>query len=277
MSALATPNQLSRTLNNEEKPIPSRASHAASVSVQDGYKRWAETYDKTPNPLLALEERHLASLLPNLVGSNVLDLACGTGRWLAPLLSRGARAVVGIDFSTAMLDVARRRHRSGDCCVVLADGMRLPFQASVFDFALSSFALNHFEDLQALARELARAMKVKGQLMLSEMHPDACDRGWRPGFRDIHGSVQITILSHPTQRVISSFQSNGFAFLRSHDLFFSEPERPIFLASAKGAIFESSRHIPAIQVYEFRKVEASGRREGYQEKPKKAGGLPNAE
>ena len=257
MSDLTTQKQVSHALHDEEAAISSRFIQAASVSVQDGYKRWAETYDETPNPLLALEERYLPSLLPNLVGSKVLDLACGTGRWLSPLLSRGARAVVGIDFSTAMLDVARRSRGLRDC-LVLADGFQLPFRACVFDFVLSSFALNHFEDLPAIAQELARAMKLEGRLLLTEMHPDACARGWRPGFRDMRGSVQIKTRSRPIQQVISSFRSNGFAFIRSHDLFFAEPERPIFLASAKGAMFESVCHVPAIQVYEFRKVEASG-------------------
>lgn len=256
MSHLATQKQSSRALDDEEMAPSSRFTQTASVSVQDGYMRWAQIYDRTPNPLLALEERHLASLLPNLVGSKVLDLACGTGRWLAPLLSRGARAVVGIDFSTAMLGVARKSHR-GRSGLVLADGLHLPFQASVFDFVLSSFALNHFEDLQALAQELARAMKLEGRLLLSEMHPDACARGWRPGFRDIRGSVQIKTVNHPAQRVISSFRSNGFAFLKSHDLFFAEPERPIFMASAKEGIFDRVCQVPAIQLYEFRKIETT--------------------
>ena len=64
MSDLATQSQLAHALNDEEATISALFPQAASVSVQDGYKRWAETYDKTPNPLLALEERHLASLLP---------------------------------------------------------------------------------------------------------------------------------------------------------------------------------------------------------------------
>ena len=254
MSDLATQKQMSHTVSDGESAISSRFTQATSVSVQDGYKRWAETYDRSPNPLLALEERYLAGLFPNLLGSNVLDLACGTGRWLAPLLSRGARAVVGIDFSDAMLGVARRSYK-GRGCLVLADGSQLPFQTSVFDFVLSSFALNHFEDLQALSRELARAMKLDGRLMLSEMHPNACARGWRPGFRDLKGSVEIKTVTHPAEWVISSFRSNGFAFLRSHDLFFAESERPIFEASAKGGIFDRVCHVPAIQVYEFKKIE----------------------
>ena len=73
------------------------------VSVQEGYERWAPTYDRDPNPLLALEERQLKLMIPPLEGKRVLDLACGTGRWLAWLMKGGARTGVGVDFSPAML------------------------------------------------------------------------------------------------------------------------------------------------------------------------------
>jgi ubiquinone/menaquinone biosynthesis C-methylase UbiE len=253
---MATQKEQTHSLNDEATVFVPPIAEAASVSVQEGYERWAKTYDKTPNPLLALEERQLTSVLPNLVESNVLDLGCGTGRWLARLLSRGASTVVGIDLSAAMLGVARGNARICDR-LVLADGLQLPFRASVFDFVLSSFALNHIKDLQALAQELARAMKLEGRLLISEMHPEAYARGWRPGFRDIRSAVQIKTVSHSAESVISSFRSNRFAFLGSHDLFFAEPERPIFLASGRGGMFASACDIPAIQIYEFRKIESA--------------------
>jgi ubiquinone/menaquinone biosynthesis C-methylase UbiE len=162
--------------------------------------------------------------------------------------------VVGIDLSAAMLGVARGSTRIRDR-LVLADGLHLPFRSSVFDFVLSSFALNHIADLKAIAQALARAMRLDGRLLISEMHPEAYAQGWRPGFRDMRSAVRIKTVSHPAESVISSFQSNRFVFLRSHDLFFAEPERPIFLAAGRGGKFESACNVPAIQVYEFRKIE----------------------
>ena len=249
VSSLATTKQ--RISDAKVSLLPT--SEVAAVSVNEGYGRWAATYDESPNPLLALEERHLTSILPDLTGSSVLDLGCGTGRWLARLMARGASLVAGIDLSAAMLSVARRRTGLGER-LVRADGVRLPFRASLFDFVLSSFALNHIKDLQAIAQELSRAMKLQGRLLISEMHPEACARGWRPGFRDIRSSVQIETANHSAESVISCFRANGFALLRSHDLFFEEPERRIFINAGKGGTFESATHIPAIQIYEFRKI-----------------------
>lgn len=254
VSSLASPKQQPHPISGETNGSLPCPSEAAFVSVEEGYQRWAQTYDQTPNPLLALEERHLTSILPDLAGSNVLDLGCGTGRWLARLLARGVNSVVGIDLSVAMLSVARGRAGTHDR-LVLADCLHLPFPASIFDFVLSSFALNHIKDLQSTALELARAMKLQGRLLISEMHPQACARGWRPGFRDRRSAVQIETANHSAESVMSCFRSHGFAFLRLYDLFFAEPERPIFLDAGRGGMFESVSHVPAIQVYEFRKIE----------------------
>ena len=73
------------------------------LSASDAYSLWAATYDESSNALLALERRIVDTLLPDLEGLNVLDLACGIGRWLKCLLQRGAASVLGIDPSIMML------------------------------------------------------------------------------------------------------------------------------------------------------------------------------
>jgi len=71
--------------------------------------------------------------------------------------------------------------------------------------------------------------------------------------------VHIETVNHSAESVMSCFRSNGFVFLRLHDLWFAEPERPIFLDAGRGGMFESASRVPAIQIYEFRKVEAGER------------------
>ena len=238
-----------QTLSENKRTLAARTDEVACVSVPEGYERWAQTYDQLPNPLLALEERYLNRILPDLAGKHALDLACGTGRWLTPLLARGAQTVVGLDLSAAMLRVARdkaRIHR-----LVLADCLQLPFRASAFDFILCCFAINHIHSLNVAAHELARTMRPGGQLLICEMHPEAYARGWRPGFRDAQSAVEIETADHSAETVISSFQSDGFTCLKLHDLFFGEPERLIFLHTGKGEMFADACRFPAIQVYQF--------------------------
>jgi len=69
----------------------------------------------------------------------ILDIGCGSGLSGAALDEAG-HLWVGLDISTAMLQIAREREVNGD--LVLADmGNGLPFRAGAFDGAISISAL----------------------------------------------------------------------------------------------------------------------------------------
>ena len=71
------------------------------VSARQGYDLWSETYDSTPNPVVAMDSRHTIKLLAPARDELILDAGCGTGRNLKPLFLAGSTAV-GIDFSLRM-------------------------------------------------------------------------------------------------------------------------------------------------------------------------------
>jgi ubiquinone/menaquinone biosynthesis C-methylase UbiE len=220
------------------------------LSVEEAYQRWAAAYDCTPNPLLHLEERWLKILLPTVNDRRVLDLGCGTGRWLEYLLANGASGGVGVDSSAAMLRVATTK-ASIRSWVVRADCLQLPLVSAAFDIAVCSFALGHLSSLVPMALELARVLKKGADLFLADLHPAAYARGWRPGFRDDAGAVQIKMEHYSIETVTSCFCSVGFALSFPHEFFFGEPERPIFIQSGKEKVFETASQIPAIVIYQF--------------------------
>jgi SAM-dependent methyltransferase len=112
------------------------------VSARVGYDLWSESYDSTSNPVVAMDSRHTIRLLSPAAGELVLDAGCGTGRNLRPLLLTGT-IPVGIDFSGAMLAIARRQAASAP--VALADLQR-PFSA-VFDAVLCALIGEHLSEL----------------------------------------------------------------------------------------------------------------------------------
>jgi cytosine/adenosine deaminase-related metal-dependent hydrolase len=87
--------------------LMSSAAKLAAVAEYEGQRKdfalWSQTYDESPNPLLALEERYLAPLFGDVSGKRVLDVGCGTGRWLEPLANLSPGRLTGIDFSPEML------------------------------------------------------------------------------------------------------------------------------------------------------------------------------
>ena len=74
--------------------------------VRKGYDLWAETYDRTPNPVVALDRRYSASHLEPQAGERILDAGCGTGANLRAISQAGAKSV-GLDFSFGMLSHAQ--------------------------------------------------------------------------------------------------------------------------------------------------------------------------
>lgn len=223
---------------------------AIPVSADEGYERWAATYDLNPNPLLAREERHLLPLIANWEGSRALDLACGTGRWMAHLAEHGKRGV-GVDRAAAMLRVARHKTTTAGP-VIQGDCQQLPFSAGAFDLAICSFALGHITDLRPIATELARTLTHGSRLILSDLHPTAFALGWRVGFRDKEAAMEIEMILHSADAVRRTFENAGFECLSESSLWLEAPEKPFFERSGKTDYFDEASKTPAVIVCEFR-------------------------
>jgi ubiquinone/menaquinone biosynthesis C-methylase UbiE len=232
---------------------PSEPGEPRPVSVATGYECWARIYDRDPNPLLAREERHLSPLLAGLEKKRVLDLACGTGRWLDRLMTRGRTSGVGLDRSDAMLRVACAKSAITGR-LARAECECLPFRGGVFDFAICSFALGHIRDLGLIVRELARVTSPAADLFVSDLHPDACDRGWRVGFRDESSAVHIEIFPRAAEEILQPFCSGGFECLSQAPLWLEEPEKPIFARAGKSDRFAEACQSPAVLVFHFRRL-----------------------
>jgi len=236
----------------------SRFLTARCVSVEQGYKLWASHYDRDPNPLLALEERELRPLLPTVEGKDVVDAACGTGRWLARLLSWGARSATGADLSGAMLEIARaKRPLRGH--LLRAECTALPLRSESADLIICSFAVGHFGDLVPLASELARVAKPGADLYLTDLHPEAYAKGWRTGFRGDRASIEITTFAPSAERLGGAFGSRGFAVTRFLHAYLGEPERSIFAQAGRPRWFETACKTPAVLICHLKRRFSLGR------------------
>lgn len=220
------------------------------VSVQEGYARWAATYDRDPNPLLSLEERQLKFMLPRVEGKRVLDLACGTGRWLALLMAAGAASGVGLDFSAAMLAVAKEKI-AGSSQLVQADCGAIPFSHAAFNLVVCSFAVGHIPDLAKVAREVGRVAAAGADLYVSDVHPLAHARGWQTGFHDGHGAAEIATWHRSTQEFLAPWGTAGFDCCEWVECRFSEPERQVFERAGKGREFDDFCRVPAVLICHF--------------------------
>ncbi|HJL19831.1 MAG TPA: class I SAM-dependent methyltransferase [Sandaracinaceae bacterium LLY-WYZ-13_1] len=105
----------------------------------------------------------ILTLLRNALGPRVehatlLDMGCGTGYTLSRL-PRGMRAV-GLDYSEHALTLAERRAPGVE--LVRGSAYHLPFADGAFDAVLALDVLEHLDDDQRAAREIARVLAPGG-------------------------------------------------------------------------------------------------------------------
>jgi len=232
---------------------------ACLVSTAEGYERWASSYDQVPNPLLAREERYLLPLLKDVRVRSAVDLGCGTGRWLEKLAAMGCDLTVGVDCSGAMLRVAAgKKNVRGRLARAACEN--LPLFDAGFDLGICSFALGHICNLTPMVREMARVTRIGADVFVSDLHPEAYDRGWRVGFRDEQTVVEIQVRSRTAAEIVEEFCSNGFQCLTLKTLWLGEPERLLFARAGKTDLFAGACQVPAVLVCRFRRVEAGDQR-----------------
>ena len=94
-------------------------------------------------------------------GVRVLDVATGPGYVAAAAARRGA-AVVGVDFSAAMLAEARRHHPEVE--FQAGDAEALPFPDATFDAVVMSFGLLHLGRPDQALAEAHRVLRPGGRV-----------------------------------------------------------------------------------------------------------------
>ncbi|MBI5670334.1 MAG: class I SAM-dependent methyltransferase [Chloroflexi bacterium] len=138
----------------------------STLSSLDAYARWAVSYPpQAHNPLMQAEQAAMLDLLPPVAGAVVLDLAGGTGRYGLLARERGARLVIELDNSAAMLA------RNPLPCRALATAEALPLPDASLDGIVCALALGHLPRLMPALAEISRVLKSGGWALISDFHP----------------------------------------------------------------------------------------------------------
>ena len=138
------------------------AAHSARLAAQ------ARIAVQAPldRQLAPLGRRAIRALAPR-AGERILDIGCGTGETVLDLAAavQPGGAVVGVDISAPVVEVARRRvANTAGTAIIVGDMQTHAFERGAFDAAFSRFGVMFFGDPTAAFGNIRRALRPGGRL-----------------------------------------------------------------------------------------------------------------
>ena len=141
------------------------------------YDRVAHLYDLDMARNMAFDDIGCYVDIARGSAGRALEIGCGNGRILRPLLESGADAF-GIDYSAAMLAQLCAKDRAGSACgrVARMDARSLAFGCD-FALVLCAYSLATYmtsvDDMRALVSETLRVLRPGGRLVVDAFIPRA--------------------------------------------------------------------------------------------------------
>lgn len=216
-----------------------RGTHRAQ-GVEDLFAKLAPHYDRINDlqsfGLHRVWKRRLVRLAAVRATDQILDVCCGTGDIALRLAAEGSR-VTGLDFSAAMLSIARQRAENlgftaREVHFVTGDALQLPFPNASFDAVTIAYGLRNLADLERGLDEITRVLRPAGRLIILDFSkPENPVLRWLYfqylrwvvpvfgrlfcGDADTHGYILDSLRDYPTQQgLLERLTERGFQSTR---------------------------------------------------------------
>jgi malonyl-CoA O-methyltransferase len=185
------------------------------LEPREAYALWAESYPPhAHNAVMHAEQRAMLALMPpDLRGHDVLDVGCGSGRYMLHAVHRRAAHVTGVDLSPEMLERAADETAlcEADVQLKLGDLASLPLPDTCADLTICALAVGHLHELQPALSELRRVTRPGGVILCSDVHPLGHALGWVRDFKTAQGHYAVRHTSHAREEWLGACNELGLA------------------------------------------------------------------
>ena len=139
------------------------------------YAKIAATYNnRYVDNYLPDIETSLKSIIESNGYKSILEVGCGTGRWISSL-EQVSKKVFGLDYSFDMMKIPKTN--KSNLNLVNADAVQIPFRDNFFDMIFCVNAIHHFPDKEKFIAECKRTLTSNGMIAVFGVDPHI-DKDW---------------------------------------------------------------------------------------------------
>ncbi|HCN82247.1 MAG TPA: hypothetical protein DIT07_01315 [Sphingobacteriaceae bacterium] len=237
-----------QTFKKLVKSVVLRQAPAIEKEAEDAYDLWSENYDDQPdNLMLALDEELFTKLLRNIgiKDKQIADIGCGTGRHWQSLLSQFPSKLTGYDVSDGMLNKLKAKFPQADVKKI-SDNTLASIEDQFYDIIISTLTIAHIINLDEAIQSWSRILKQKGEIIITDFHPDALALGAQRTFSHKNQKISIANYVHSVDKLIQKFAQEGFVLISKEEKIIDESVKHIYEKHNALPVYEKFKGVPII-------------------------------
>ena len=249
---------LNKVIETLKKYIKQRvfSSPLKEKEVVEAYDLWSENYDFQPgNLMLDLDKLLFSKLLNgiNLKNKNVADIGCGTGRHWSEIFKNGPANLTGFDVSPGMLKKLKEKFPLAKIHTI-TDNTFSTIEEYTYDTIISTLTVAHIENIEEALEAWSRILKYKGDIIITDFHPDALAFGGKRTFT--HQKTQIAVRNyvHSTKTIREILLNNNFHVVNEEEIKIDEPLKHYYTEKKAEHVYEKFKGFPIIYGMHLRRA-----------------------
>ena len=181
--------------------------------LRTDYSQIAEYYDKVRPAIADMWLSRIMEYGKISKESRVLEIGCGTGRFILGMSALKNAIFYSLDNSVKMLKKAVGKDKERKIRWVLGDVNKLPFKSNYFDCIYMTLVLHHIENKTVALEEIYRTLNSKGTcVIMTKSHSQLKESV----FNDFPGLTAIDLKRFPSIPFIKNLMTEiGFRNIHS--------------------------------------------------------------
>ncbi len=225
--------------------------------VVEAYDLWSENYDAQPgNLMLDLDELLFTKLLHTIDIKNkaVADIGCGTGRHWAKILKESPASLTGFDVSPGMLGKLKEKFPSAKTHTITNNSFSA-IADHTYDVIVSTLTVAHIEDIEEALEAWSRILKYKGDIIITDFHPDALAFGGKRTFSHQKTQIAVRNFVHSTNTIREILLKNDFHLVSEDEMKVDGSVEHYYTEKNATLVYEKFKGFPIIYGMHFRRAE----------------------